>query len=87
MAAAGVETSPVAHAAVAAAAAVVAVVAVAAVAAAIENSASLHSHNSHIRPTVQAEDEAARARAREPVQTATVDYMLVGLEAGQPLQR
>jgi hypothetical protein len=78
--AAGVDTSPVEHAA--AAAVVVAVAAAAAVA--IENSASLHSHSSHIRPIVQGEDVAAKAPALAVVQTATVDYMLVGTEAGQP---
>ena len=85
-AAAEVETSPVAHAAAAAAAVVVADAAVLA-AAAIENSASLHSHSSHTRPTVQAEDVAAGAPGLAVVQTATVDYMLVGLEVGQPQRR
>ena len=82
VAAAGVDTS-VGHAAAAAAAAAVVVAAVAA-AVAIGNSANLHSHSSHIRPIVQGEDVAAKAPALAPVQTATVDYMLVGIEAGQP---
>ena len=84
-AAAEVETSPAEH--VAAVAAAVAADAAVAVAAAIENSVSLHSHSSHIRPTVQAEDVAAGAPGPAVVQTATVDYMLVGLEAGQPRRR
>ena len=83
-AAGGVETSPAAHVVVAAAVAGAAVVAVAA---AIENSVSHHSHSSHIRPTVQEEDVAAKARVLVLAQTAIVDYMLVGLEAGQPLQQ
>ena len=84
VAAAGAGTSPVGHAAAAAAAAV-AVVAAAAVA--IENSVSLHSHSSHIRPIVQEGDVVARARAPGLGQTAIEDYMLVGIEAGQPRQR
>ena len=84
-AAAGVETSPAAHvvAGVAAAAAAAGVV----VAAAIENSESPHSHSSHIRPTVQEEDVAAKARVLVLAQTAIVDYTLVGPEVGQPRQQ
>ena len=85
-AAAAVETSPVAHVA-AAAAVVVDAVDAAVVVAAIENSVSLHSHNSHIRPTVQVEDVAVKAQVPALVQTATVDYMLVVLEVGQPRQQ
>ena len=85
VAAAGAGTSPVGHAAAAAAVAVVAVAAAAAVA--IENSVILHSHSSHIRPIVQEEDVVARARAPGLGQTAIEDYMLVGIEAGQPRLR
>jgi hypothetical protein len=38
-------------------------------------------------PTVQEEDVAVKARVLAQVQTAIVDYMLVGLEAGQPQQQ
>jgi hypothetical protein len=85
-AAAAAETSPAGH--VAAAVAAVADAADAAVvAAAIENFVSLHSHSSHIKPTAQVEDVAVKARVPALVQRATVDYMLVVLEVGQPRRR
>lgn len=83
-AAAGVETSPAAHVVAGVAAAAAAGVVVAA---AIENSESPHSHSSHIRPTVQEEDVAAKARVLVLAQTAIVDYTLVGPEVGQPRQQ
>ena len=84
-AAAAAETSPVEH--VAAAAAVADAADAAVVVVAIENSVSLHSHSSHIRPTVQVEDVAVKARVPALAQTATEDYMLVVLEVGQPRQQ
>ena len=50
-----------------------------AVAAVIENSVSLHSHSSHIKPTVQEEDMAAKARVLVLVRTALWIICLLGL--------